>query len=143
MAASAAALSFGLWAGCASPASAGPPADSLPPARSGGKYLDCHVHIAGLGARGSGCFVSPALRGSYKFPVFLKAFGVTEKELREQGDGIVADRIAAGIADSKTVGGAVILALDGVADARGGLDTARTQIYLPNDFVAAEARKPP
>jgi uncharacterized protein len=105
------------------------------------RILDGHVHAAGLGAKGSGCFVSPALRKSYKFPIYLKAFGVTEKELLGEGDGIVIDRIAAGLAASGTVGGAVVLALDGVADARGGLDTARTQIYLPNAFVAAEVRK--
>lgn len=125
-------------------ASAGPEnapsdrADSLAP-----KFLDCHVHTAGLGAQGSGCFVSPALRKSYKFPLYLKAFGVTEAELLSQGDGIVLDRIAQGLAASRTVGGAVVLALDGVADARGGLDTARTQIFLPNAFVAAEVRKHP
>lgn len=107
------------------------------------KYLDCHVHTAGLGAFGSGCFVAPALRKSYKFPIYLKAFGVTEAELLSQGDGIVLDRIAQGLSASKTVGGAVILALDGVADSRGGLDTARTQIYLPNGFVASEVRKHP
>jgi hypothetical protein len=112
--------------------------DSLAP-----KILDCHVHTAGLGASGSGCFVAPGLRKSYKFPIYLKAFGVTEKELLSQGDGIVIDRIAQVLAASKTVGGAVILALDGVADARGGLDTGRTQIYLPNAFVAAEVRKHP
>ena len=107
----------------------------------GGRYLDCHVHTAGLGASGSGCFVAPALRKSFKFPIYLKAFGISEKELREQGDGIVLDRISAGLASSGSMGAAVILALDGVADATGGLDTGRTQLYLPNTFIASEVRK--
>ncbi len=107
----------------------------------GGKFLDCHVHTAGLGVSGSGCFVAPALKGSYKFPLYLKAFGVKEKELREQGDGVVLDRISALLSRSGTMGAAVILALDGVADSAGGLDTARTQLYLPNTFIANETRK--
>jgi uncharacterized protein len=106
-----------------------------------GKYLDCHVHTAGLGVKGSGCFISKPLRESYKFPLYLKAFGVTEKELMEQGDAIVLDRISARLAESRTVGAAVILALDGVMDAGGRLDSAKTQMYIPNAFVAAEVRK--
>ena len=120
----------------AAPAKGAMPMDPLR-----GRYLDCHVHTAGLGATGSGCFVNPRLRKSWKFPLYLKAFGVTEKRLLKEGDGIVLDRIAQGIAASKTMGGAVILAMDGVADSAGGLDTVRTQLYLPNAFVAAEVRE--
>ena len=106
-----------------------------------GKYLDCHVHTAGIGEKGSGCFISKALRESYKFPIYLKAFGVSERELMDQGDSLVPDRISARLAESRTVGGAVLLALDGVADANGGLDSENTQLYIPNAFVAAETRK--
>lgn len=108
-----------------------------------GRYLDCHVHAAGIGATGSGCFVNPRLRKSWKFPIYLKAFGITEKRLIKEGDGIVLDQIAKGLEASRTVGGVVVLAMDGVADSAGGLDTARTQLFLPNGFVAAEVRKRP
>jgi hypothetical protein len=111
--------------------------------RQSGKYLDCHVHTAGLGAKGSGCFISKALRDSYKFPIYLKAFGVTEKELMEQGDGIVPERISAKLAASRTVGAAVLLAMVGVIDSAGELDSAKTQIYLPNAFIASETKKHP
>src|SRR4051794_24383311 len=80
------------------------------------KYLDCHVHTAGIGAGGSGCFISKTIRGSYKFRIYLGSFGVTEKLLLEKGDGLVLEKISAGLADSKTVGSAVILALDGAVD---------------------------
>lgn len=108
-----------------------------------GKYLDCHAHTAGLGAKGSGCFISKALKDSYKYGIYLKAFGVTEKELLEQGDGIILDRISAGLSRSKSVGGAVILAMDGARDSLGGLDSARTPLYVPNAYLAAEVRKRP
>jgi predicted TIM-barrel fold metal-dependent hydrolase len=115
-----------------------PPRIAGPPP---GKILDCHVHTAGLGEKGSGCFISRPLRESFKFPIYLKAFGVTERELLEQGDAIVMDRISAKLAESKTVGAAVILALDGVMTPEGAMDSARTQMYIPNAFVAAEVRR--
>ncbi len=108
-----------------------------------GKYLDCHVHTAGIGAGGSGCFLSSTLRRSYKFKIYLRAFGVTEQELKDSGDALVLDRISAGISASKFVGGAVVLAMDGVIDATGALDTNRTQVYIPNEFLAKETRKRP
>lgn len=107
------------------------------------KYLDAHVHTAGLGARGSGCFISPALRASYKYGIYLKAFGVTEKELIEQGDGIVLDKIADNLARSKSTGAAVILAMDGIRDSLGRLDSGKTPLYIPNGWLAAEVRKRP
>lgn len=106
-----------------------------------GKILDCHVHTAGLGQKGSGCFISKPLRDSYKFPLYLKAFGVTEEELLQQGDAIVMERISARLAGSRTVGAAVILAMDGVVGADGMLDSARTQMFIPDSFVAAETSR--
>src|ERR1039458_10309374 len=55
--------------------------------------VDMHCHIAGLGAGGSGCFVSPRLRNNFRFKIYLRSFGVSEKELLRQGDGLVGDRI--------------------------------------------------
>ena len=108
-----------------------------------GKYIDIHCHTAGIGAKGSGCFVCPALRQSYKFRIYLKAFGVTEAELLREGDALVLDRISRRLEESRRVGAAVILALDGVADSLGNLDSAKTQVYIPNAFVAAETRRHP
>ncbi|MDB5050608.1 MAG: amidohydrolase 2 [Fibrobacteres bacterium] len=125
----------------ATPSPATGPATAGKPFGLNGKYLDCHVHTAGIGEKGSGCFISKQLRESYKFPIYLKAFGVSERELMDEGDGLVPDRISAKLAESKTVGGAVLLAMDGVADSAGGLDTIRTQLYIPNAFVAGEARR--
>ena len=47
--------------------------------------IDMHCHTAGIG-RGSDCFVSDALRNSWKFPLYLKAFGSSMKELEAEGD---------------------------------------------------------
>ena len=109
----------------------------LPPAR----LLDLHCHTAGIGAGGSGCFVSRELEQSYKFGIYLKAFGVTREELAQQGDSLILRRISEQLAGSTRVGATIILALDGVVNEAGELDRTNTQAYVPNEFVAAETAK--
>ena len=53
----------------------------------------------------------------------------------------MGDRISESLAQSKYVSRAVLLALDGVVDARGNLDTNRTEVYVPNEFVAEMAAR--
>jgi predicted TIM-barrel fold metal-dependent hydrolase len=103
--------------------------------------VDMHCHIAGIGAGGSGCFVSPRLQHNWRFSIYLRSFGVTHKEVMAKGDGVVGDRISETLAQSKLVSKAVLLALDGVVDANGNLDTNRTEVYVPNEFVAEMAAR--
>ena len=108
---------------------------------AGAEIVDAHVHTAGIGAGHSGAFISRELRESYKFGVYLDAFGVTLEEVEREGDQIVIRRLADRIKASARVSRAVVLALDGLMDAGGLLDRERTQIYVPNDFVAREVQK--
>jgi len=105
--------------------------------------IDMHVHTAGIGRHGSGCYISPVLADSYKFRWYLGAFGVSREELERDGDAIVIERISARIAESRVIDKAVILAMDGIVDARGELDRSRTQVYVPNDFIARETGRFP
>jgi predicted TIM-barrel fold metal-dependent hydrolase len=98
--------------------------------------VDMHCHIAGIGAGGSGCFVSPRLLNNWRFNIYLHSFGVTRKEIMEKGDTIVADRISESVAQSQYVSKVVLLALDGVIGADGQLDTNRTEVYVPNEYLA-------
>ncbi|PLX99527.1 MAG: metal-dependent hydrolase [Desulfuromonas sp.] len=100
-----------------------------------------HCHVAGIGAGGSGAFISDELRDSWKFGIYLKAFGVTEEELLQHGDALVVQRISEQLEQSQQVGRAVLLALDGVIDANGDLDRERTETYIPNEFLAAEVAR--
>lgn len=106
-------------------------------------FLDLHCHTAGLGAGGSGCFVSDRLRHSFKLRFYLRSFGVTEQDILRDGDALVLTRLSERLAASHHVNRAVILALDGVVDKNGGLDRAQTEIYVPNEFLAAEIPKHP
>lgn len=115
------------------------PVEPLP----SGPLVDLHCHAAGLGAGGSGCFVSERLRGSWKFDFYLRAFGVTRAEVETQGDAVLLDRFAAQLTRSQHVGAAVLLAMDGVIGADGQLDRTRTEIHVPNEFVAAACQRHP
>ncbi len=112
---------------------------SIPPATlptNTERFIDVHVHTAGMGHGDSGAFINAAMRDSYKFPVYLWAMGVTEAELEQHGDGYVIDAIAESVDAASRIDKAVILAMDGVIDAQGNVDKRLTQIYVPNDFVA-------
>jgi predicted TIM-barrel fold metal-dependent hydrolase len=110
--------------------------EPLPP-----DIIDMHCHVAGIGAGGSGCFVSEPLRKSWRFNVYLRSFGTSLDELQEKGDAIVVDRIADVLRQSKYVSHAVLLAMDGVMNSAGDLDTNRTEVYVPNSFVLAAVQR--
>ena len=103
--------------------------------------FDMHCHTAGIGAGGSGCFVSKELKNNFRFKIYLKAFGVTLPEVEAKGDRILMERLAGRLKESQRVGGAIILAMDGVIDNQGNLDSERTEFYVPNEFVARETSK--
>ncbi|MCU0559900.1 MAG: amidohydrolase family protein [Desulfobacterales bacterium] len=106
--------------------------------------VDWHAHTAGLGYGGSGAFVNEEMRENFRFQFFLRWVGVTERELEAEGDQLVIKRISEYIARSRLVDQLVVLAMDGIVDRNTGLlDERRTQIYVPNDFVAREVAKYP
>jgi len=107
----------------------------------GARIIDLHVHTAGIGAGGSGCFISRELEQSWKFGIYLKSFGTSRGELTAQGDASLVDRIAAQVAASRHVSHAVILAMDGAVDTAGELDRAATEVHVPNEFVARETAR--
>lgn len=105
--------------------------------------LDMHCHTAGVGAGGSGCFVSKELRNNFRFNIYLKAFGVTLAEVEEKGDQLLIERLAKRVAESERVGAAIILAMDGVIGDDGKLARDRTEFFIPNEYVAKETAKYP
>jgi predicted TIM-barrel fold metal-dependent hydrolase len=78
---------------------------------------------------------------SWKTRFYFRAFGVTGAELRHHGDGLILERLSRLLENSTRVQQAVVLALDGVVDGRGELDRERTELYIPNDFLADQCRR--
>ena len=105
--------------------------------------IDIHCHAAGIGAGGSGCQVGSRLRRSWKFKIYLRAFGVSVAELEQEGDQLVLHRIAGQLAASHSVDQAVILALDSVVDSSGRPLPEASELFIPNAFVAAGCRAHP
>ena len=105
------------------------------------KIIDMHCHVAGIGAGGSGCYISPGLRDNFRYGFYLRAFGVSGKELEKHGDALVFEKLAAKLEASSLVDAAVILALDGVIGEKGALDYQKTEIYIPNEFVAEQTAR--
>ena len=103
--------------------------------------IDMHAHIAGIGAGGSNCYVSPELQNNWRYDIYLKAFDLTVNDLEVHGDQLAFERTSQRLAASQRVDGAVILALDGVINKAGELDMDHTKVYIPNDFVARETAK--
>ena len=108
------------------------------------KYTDMHVHLACVQIDENGCYFSPEMRASFKFNPYLKALGVTLKEMRTSNNQILVDRLAQKIKDSTLVRRAVVLALDGwVNRTTGQLDLDQSQVIVPNDYVLAATKKYP
>lgn len=129
------------FAGCRALGWRGPyrPSEALPAP----PIIDLHAHVAGIGAGGSGCFVSPEMARSWKFGLYLSAFGTTRGELEAMGDDVLIDRVAAQVRGASNVHAAVVLALDGWVNQDGELDRSRTQVHVPNDFVARGVARHP
>ena len=97
--------------------------------------IDMHCHTAGIGAGESGAWVSDAMRRSWKFKLYMRVFGSSEKEVCAKGDRVLVDIIARSIRDSIHVDGAVILALDAPYSVEGKMDRAAGEMFVPNRFV--------
>jgi predicted TIM-barrel fold metal-dependent hydrolase len=106
-----------------------------------GEIIDIHCHVAGIGAGGSGCFLSTSMARSWKTRFYFRAFGVSESELQQEGDGLLVQRLSRRLATASRVQAAVVLALDGVVDSRGELDRERTELYVPNEYLATQCRQ--
>lgn len=106
--------------------------------------IDWHVHVAGLGFGNSGNFINAEMHDNYRFKFFLNWMDVSEKELEESGDQILVKKLNDKISQSKYIDQAVVLAMDGVIDETSKtLDREKTQVYIPNQYVAEQTAKYP
>jgi predicted TIM-barrel fold metal-dependent hydrolase len=104
--------------------------------------IDVHVHLAGVGTGGSGCWISPVFARRPTFRLMRLRHGMTPRQLRESADADwaadVADRVRRSELDH-----AVALGFDGVYDRAGRLDEARSQMIVPVPWVFEACRRHP
>ncbi len=97
--------------------------------------IDVHVHLAGRGTDGSGCWISPVFRRRPTYLLLRLRHGIgSDVEWAE----MVAARVRASELDR-----AVVLGFDGVYDARGVLDRSRTQMLVPHRWTFEVCRRFP
>lgn len=110
------------------------------PAAAVGKRIDLHVHLAGVGGGGPGCFVSPKMARTLTFQALKRIIGIDTRD----GPQATADfgrRIARAVEDSTELDYACVFAMDGVYDAAGELVPADSHLYVPNSWVFEVCRR--
>src|SRR6266550_2921333 len=116
--------------------------DDIDPAR----LLDYHTHVAGLGKGGSGAFVNPKMLAwrhpfhRLKFNVYLSAGAVTDVEAADRQ---IVLRLASLISHIEDHGKHRLLAFDKNYNRDGTPNLAKTEFYVPNDYVFTLAEKHP
>ena len=116
--------------------------DDIDPAR----LLDYHTHVAGLGKGGSGAFVNPKMLAwrhpfhRLKFKVYLSAGAVTDVEAADQQ---IVLRLASLISHIEDHGKHRLLAFDKNYNRDGTPNLAKTEFYVPNDYVFTLAEQQP
>lgn len=119
----------------------GPMATPVSPPPKG--LLDMHCHTAGIGACGSGAWVSKDMRGSWKFPLYLRIFETSVPELESQGDRDVLNKIAKRLRESEYVDDAVILAMDSPHDGQGTPNPEAGELYVSNRWLGEALKEYP
>jgi uncharacterized protein len=102
--------------------------------------VDLHAHLAGVGAGGSGCWLSPAFARRWSFRLLRRWYGVTDEQMRTSADADWAASLA-GYVRGSGLDAAVALGFDGVYDRAGRLDQARSQMVVPPSWVLECCRR--
>jgi len=102
--------------------------------------IDVHVHLAGVGTQGSGCWVSPAFRRRPSFLGLRLLYGFGPGRMKSSVDQDWAELLSFLVEDSD-LDLAVVLGFDGVYDTRGKLDFDRSQMVIPLSWVFEVAER--
>jgi len=100
---------------------------------------DVHVHLAALPTKANGCLLSKRMRKSAITHLVAWSQGLPLDDA-ETANARYLERLSAELGRSKVVKKAVLLAMDGVYDASGRLDEAKTDFLIANDCVLAAAK---
>jgi uncharacterized protein len=108
------------------------------------RLIDYHTHVAGIGAGGTGNFVNPRMRSwrhplhHLKFKIYLSASAVNDVA---QADAQAAKRLANLVAHIEHHGRHRLLAFDKNYNRDGSVNLAKTEFYVPNEYVFALAEQ--
>jgi uncharacterized protein len=101
---------------------------------AGPPKIDVHVHLAGVGTQGSGCWTSPGFRRRLSFRALRLVFRITDRQMRTTVDQDWPAMISE-LVERSDLDLAVVLGFDGVYDRSGTLDHERSQMIIPQRWV--------
>ena len=104
--------------------------------------IDVHVHLAALPDGGNGCYISEKMLRRPLSRFIAWRFGVDFSKPAET-NAFYVDRLLRELERATLVEKAVLLALDGVYDGGGNLDTARTDFLISNRYMLEIASNRP
>lgn len=96
--------------------------------------FDVHVHLAGVGTGGSGCWASDSFRRRFSFVGLRLLYGIRSRQLETTIDQDWPAAIS-GLVQESELDYAVVLGFDGVYDRSGRWDGARSQLLVPDPWV--------
>ena len=100
----------------------------------GSPRIDIHVHLAGVGTEGSGCWISPGFRRRPTFLGIRVLMGIGPRRMRKSADQDWAALIS-NLVGRSDLDFATVLGFDGVYDEWGHIDRSRSQLIVPMDWV--------
>ncbi|MBN2712451.1 MAG: amidohydrolase family protein [Planctomycetes bacterium] len=109
---------------------------------SGPVYYDIHLHLAGCGCGGTGCWLNPKRKNSFAFSMIRRLNHISKTELDNMLEESLWGRIAGWLAEMPYYR-VVALALDWARENDGELNKSLTDIYVPNDYVIRLAENNP
>ncbi|HOX28411.1 MAG TPA: amidohydrolase family protein [bacterium] len=94
--------------------------------------IDVHVHLFAMSEK-NGAIIGDKVRRNPIFKILIsRKYGYKGND--EEFDRNYVEKVAREVRESKTTDKAVFLALDGIYDSSGRLDTSRTEVYIPNEY---------
>ena len=110
------------------------------------RFWDCHVHLVGVGAGGTGVWITPRMKSlwhpiQYAQRVFYQNSGCAEREGTADADYLA--RLVALHSDLRPGAKLMLLAFEHFYAADGRLDLERTTYHTPNAYARAVARRHP
>ncbi|MGZ3773356.1 MAG: amidohydrolase family protein [Pseudobdellovibrionaceae bacterium] len=104
---------------------------------------DMHIHFACTEEKND-CYINPAFRKSWKFSVYMQAFGIAKNELNADVDELIIERLKQKLNLSDRITKGVILGIDGVYDRNtGDLEKSKTQVKFSNHFLYEQIKGNP
>ncbi|MFZ5468544.1 MAG: amidohydrolase family protein [Myxococcota bacterium] len=111
------------------------------------RVLDAHVHIVGLGAGGTGCWVNEKMQRYFAYPLQYARFSIYRTaagiEDDARGDQQYVERLLSLIRQGPAHGRALIMAFDQVHDEEGKAQAELSELFTPNDYVLRLAKEHP